>query len=536
VFVLHQGTFSSLEDGLTNFGLVQGYRSQLPGTGLGVAWTLVIEVSFYLVLPFLALGLRAVSSRFDTPRNRARALLGGLAVMAALSFALRTWWLYAAPGPATRTGAWFPLADLDLWLIAYLDWFALGMAMAVGIEWFRVGGRIPSAIALLGRKPWLAWLLAAECYWVLTKLNLGMYLPATRFTATQSTLRWIFTGLAAALFVLPAVFGPQDRGVIRRILRHPVSVALGLISYGIYLWHFPMWLQALEWDDAAWFPTSWPGQIAFVLAMTLAAAALSYIVVERPLISWSSRTSAPRLFVFHRRRSMNGAPPTTTERATVPVAKGRILAGAAVVSVALAGLVVAASDLKTLPKPDPFSWRGTDNAVVSDTFERPDQTGLGDTSSGQRWQSLAGRWAIADHRATVSAAETPSFAVVSGPGTSPTYVRAALADRVDYAGIAFRCRDAQNCWWLEAQPAYSTWNLQKVVAGEVTYVGNIGVTTTAPGAIVAVRLDGEEITISVAARVRHTVTDPDLAGERGVGLARGVGGSGSATWTRFEVS
>ncbi len=44
-------------------------------------------------------------------------------------------------------------------------------------------------------------------------------------------------GLFAFCLLLPAVFGPQDRGSIRWLLRSWPMASLGVISYGIYLWH-----------------------------------------------------------------------------------------------------------------------------------------------------------------------------------------------------------------------------------------------------------------------------------------------------------
>jgi peptidoglycan/LPS O-acetylase OafA/YrhL len=532
VFALHQGKFSSFEETVTHFLLAQNYRGQYTGLGLGVAWTLVIEVSFYLVLPFLAVALDRSTRRFGGARNKARALVIALAGMALLAVLLRAWWLTGSPRPGASFGAWLPLSAFGVWLPAFLDWFALGMVMAVGVEWLRAGGRVPRAVELIGRHPWIAWLLAIECYWVLTEMGLGGFIDASRFSATQSNLRWIFTGLAAAFFVFPAVFGPQDRGAVRALLRNPIAVALGVISYGIYLWHFPMWLVLLSWPETAWLSTRGWLQIAIVLGMTLVAAAASYTLVERPLISWSAGRSAPGLFAWRRESTTTKVSPAL---AASDRGNGTMLIAAAVVSVAVAGLIVSSAGLRLLPRVDPFTWE-PENAIVADAFDRPDQRGLGDAATGQPWQALSGDWAVDNGRATVAAGTTPSFAIIQERGDAPMMVRATLAGDVDYAGLAFRCHDEENCWWLEAQPRYATWNLNKIVDGETTYVGNIGVATSAPGKLVVVVLDGDDIAIVVDGRIRFTLTDADLAGERGAGLARGAGGTTSATWTRFEVS
>ena len=46
--------------------------------------------------------------------------------------------------------------------------------------------------------------------------------------------------------LLPAVVGDQRRGLARRILALPVLAWLGMISYGIYLWHLPVMSGARE--------------------------------------------------------------------------------------------------------------------------------------------------------------------------------------------------------------------------------------------------------------------------------------------------
>ncbi len=51
----------------------------------------------------------------------------------------------------------------------------------------------------------------------------------------MSLARQTLYGLFAFFVVLPAVFGPQDRGVVRGLLRARPVALLGVVSYGIYL-------------------------------------------------------------------------------------------------------------------------------------------------------------------------------------------------------------------------------------------------------------------------------------------------------------
>lgn len=125
---------------------------------------------------------------------------------------------------------------------------------------------------------WAAWAGALACYGTVVSLNLDPRLGPGSYEPMDSFLRWMFTGLAGALFVVPAVFGVG--GAIRRLLRTRVLVALGVISYGIYLWHVPIWIQAPTWS---WFPAPMLAQVAVVFALTVSAATLSYWLIERPI-------------------------------------------------------------------------------------------------------------------------------------------------------------------------------------------------------------------------------------------------------------
>ena len=96
--------------------------------------------------------------------------------------------------------------------------------------------------------------------------------------------------LAVAVFlVLPAIFGPQDRGLVRRFLCNPVVQWLGLISYGLYLWNEPLIDKYLDWTDDTVSNTAFAKMMAAVTAMAVVAAAISYYVVERPALKLKDR-------------------------------------------------------------------------------------------------------------------------------------------------------------------------------------------------------------------------------------------------------
>jgi peptidoglycan/LPS O-acetylase OafA/YrhL len=98
-------------------------------------------------------------------------------------------------------------------------------------------------------------------------------------------------GAFAFFLLLPAVFGPQDRSLVRRLLRCWPMAALGVISYGIYLWHLDLINQFLQWTG--WHPGQepWWVLVVVVFAMSVAFASASYFGLERPLLRLKGRIS-----------------------------------------------------------------------------------------------------------------------------------------------------------------------------------------------------------------------------------------------------
>ncbi len=82
--------------------------------------------------------------------------------------------------------------------------------------------------------PWISWAGAAAVFvWfshVVTNHSILFFV-----TVRVNLERQDLYGLFAFLLLLPAVFGPQDRFSIRRLLRSWPMASLGVISYGVFL-------------------------------------------------------------------------------------------------------------------------------------------------------------------------------------------------------------------------------------------------------------------------------------------------------------
>jgi peptidoglycan/LPS O-acetylase OafA/YrhL len=135
---------------------------------------------------------------------------------------------------------------------------------------------------------------------------LGLYLLWWSFRGTHDYDAIAFRGGflivdIATLLVICAVVHP--RSDMNRLLGVPLLVWIGLRSYGIYLWHFPIFAVTRASDFESTFGFTPPGWLWFALrlGLTVSIAALSYRYVEVPIRSGAIRSYMERL------RSARGA-------------------------------------------------------------------------------------------------------------------------------------------------------------------------------------------------------------------------------------
>lgn len=267
------------------FTLVQTYDSiNRARGGISQAWTLSVELSFYAFLPLYAWAMSRWSAHRRAER-RVRVEIAGLVAIYAVSVVFRELVFKLHPGRVHDLGIY--------WLPANLDYFALGMGLAVASAWLATRETIPPFAEMLGRLSILWWLLALACFYIVCK-QLHLPLGINRVDGRKAFARQFLYGATAFFLLLPAVFGPQDRGLIRRLLRWQPIVYFGLISYGVYLWHQAWIGQAFEWQKAAPFQASFPALLTTALAWTIVTASASWFLLERPLLRVRDRTRAVR--------------------------------------------------------------------------------------------------------------------------------------------------------------------------------------------------------------------------------------------------
>jgi peptidoglycan/LPS O-acetylase OafA/YrhL len=229
---------------------------------IGPAWSLSVEVFFYLALMILSVGLARVCRRLASRKQRISVLAASTAALAAVSVAWKTWSFSIEHRPTTGAfTTWFgPMANLDI--------FAVGMAIAV------------IAAALGDNRP-----LKPRSRLTLRLTALAILCGAF---ATRQANAWsgvYFTSLCAVGFgclIAAAVLGaPEDRW--GRALSCRPLLWLGAISYSIYLWHEPILLALAGWEGLV---RQAPGALlpdtVIVVVVSILVGWLSYSLIERP--------------------------------------------------------------------------------------------------------------------------------------------------------------------------------------------------------------------------------------------------------------
>jgi peptidoglycan/LPS O-acetylase OafA/YrhL len=243
---------------LTYYGFLQVYSIHTAFNGLGVAWSLGTELTFYAVLPLLAIGVIRIGWR--------------RAGVAAVVLVIAT--LVARYVSVSRN-----LPALAFTLAGTLDWFVIGMALAtVTVRSPQLIARVNPAAALAAGVSLIVLMGALRLPWGTIAYNVDP-------TAGGSIEAHLFYGAIALLLVLAATSAEQRRsGVVRGLLRNRTAIWLGTVSYGIYLWHMPVIALVTQTVGRGWLPGNDAVQLGAVVSGTTVAAWLSWVLLERPIV------------------------------------------------------------------------------------------------------------------------------------------------------------------------------------------------------------------------------------------------------------
>lgn len=266
---------AGLSAATANAALVQVYTGQLL-PGFTQTWSLCTEVAFYLVLPVVApwLSRTAVAA----PHRAAVALTASCVVG-------WVWVVLAAEGVLPhRAGQWLP---------GHLDWFCVGMLLAL-LDVRRTAaprGRVASVARQLSSNPWPLLALAGTSFWLATTPLAG---PRTLdpTTPAQAVFKEVTYAVVAGAVVLAVALAPPGQGFLAALLGSRVAQYVGRTSYGIFLWHLLVMAGVFELLDLRLFDGDFWAVLALTLAGSVAAAGLSWAILERRVIARVHRVRA----------------------------------------------------------------------------------------------------------------------------------------------------------------------------------------------------------------------------------------------------
>ena len=265
--------------------LLQTYVPHGIWSGILPAWSLTIEVAFYLLLPLLGLAAFAFARGRTHCQRRILAALGPVLFMLLLGAVGKILVAVYAHGPQrATTSTWHSVLDRSI--LTHADLFGFGMGAAfVLLLWERdLGLRLERLLSTKLSRP--------VVYVGLPTLFLGYYLlPPYLYDAAVALL---------ASFVLVRLLGVKRRGDTGSraslFLRQKWTVAAGRRSYSVFLWNYPV----LAFLSTHGLLIGGDNAGAFLLNLLIAAptigvlSALTYRFVEAPALRLKGRRQVAR--------------------------------------------------------------------------------------------------------------------------------------------------------------------------------------------------------------------------------------------------
>lgn len=174
-------------------------------------------------------------------------------------------------------------------------------------------------------------------------------------------------------------------------------------------------------------------------------------------------------------------------------------------------------------------------ATITDSYNRDDSAlTLGNTDTGQTWQTPLGLWGISSNTAYI--------AVGDGFGTDAAYVEASEADvavQVTFSTVnqgqrlLGRYVDADNYLFVSAEGGGAAYALYKREAGVNSSLGSYSV-GIANGDVLKLNMNGNDLEVFLNGTSRITATDA----AHNTATKHGIGCSGVSTqrWDAFSIA
>lgn len=234
---------------------------------LAPAWSLAVEIHFYLIVALIAPPLCYACARLQTARGRLLTVLIPLImlILSSLGYRLAT---------AASTDLGHPASPP----ISFLDGFALGMGLATLVAFIRQRAILPRRaivpLRLIG---------VATC---------GLHIIIPKHSVLEQQLALLPAAAGFTLIMASTVLGARETQWTR-LLTSPLPSWLGAQSYGIYLWHVPI-IKLLVAFGLAFSASalSFGPSLALLLGLTVVLSILGHRYVERPAMQLRHRLLA----------------------------------------------------------------------------------------------------------------------------------------------------------------------------------------------------------------------------------------------------
>lgn len=222
---------------------------------VGIFWSLAIEEHFYIVFPLLLCLMSC----------KPRTVVAGMIAISLLALTLRISGAYRHP-EYLNSHYFYMRSELRM------DTLATGVLLAALCE-------IPfgrSLLLRLNRNGVTAFavttLLACLCF---------------RDVWFRETLRYTLLDFSVAMLIVNILFSNRYL-IVNKVLNSPAALALGRLSYSLYVWHFGIGFSLPLGNFPFW------QKVLILFTLSLSAAVLSFYLIEQPFLILRQRFGSVR--------------------------------------------------------------------------------------------------------------------------------------------------------------------------------------------------------------------------------------------------